>query len=266
MKFTVLGSTGFIGNQLANHLKRNGHEVFTPLRDDSSILTKDLGHVFYCIGLTANFRHQPFATINAHVCLLTRLLEHGKFDSLVYLSSTRVYDGSIATNEETSLHISPFNPEHIYNISKIMGESICLTSGRNTKIARLSNVYGVVMPKQVFLACVLKEAIQNKKVNFLTSKNSVKDYVSISDVIDWLINITLYGKHKIYNVASGHNTSNLDISLLLEKKGISTEFSFDALEWSFSIIDTKRIENEFGKPKKNLSDEFDYLFKNFRKS
>lgn len=263
MKFTVLGSTGFIGSHLVSYFRQKGYDVLTPLRNDSNLLTQSLGHVFYCIGLTANFRSQPFDTVEAHVCLLKRLLEQGHFESLVYLSSTRIYDGVKTTNEETSLQVSPNNPGHIYNISKLMGESMCLASGCKTKVARLSNVFGYSMPEQTFLVKVLKEAVNTNKVHFLTTASSTKDYVSIFDVVHWLLQVALYGEHTIYNIASGNNISNSEIALLLERKGVSVSFALDAPEWSFPIIDTKRLQQEFGRPQKNLHEEFDYLFDYF---
>lgn len=263
MKFTVLGAGGFIGSQLAEALKHSG-AVYAPLRQDGSdipdeVLKRDLGHVFYCIGLTANFRNRPFNTVEAHVCILRRILEQARFESLTYLSSTRVYEGSATTHEASILQVSPSNPGHLYNLSKLMGESLCLASRRKTKVARLSNVFGRTMPQQNFISQLLNEAANTGRVQFLTDPNSVKDYVSVRDVIRWLPQIALHGKHSIYNVASGINTSNAEIAILLEKKGIAVSFAENAPAWSFPIIDTHRLAQEFGGAQSSLSSEFNYL-------
>ena len=66
MIITVFGAGGFIGSELVKALgKKKGISVYAPLRHDvttgfDKILARDLGHIFYCIGLTANFREHPF--------------------------------------------------------------------------------------------------------------------------------------------------------------------------------------------------------------
>ncbi len=268
--FTVLGGGGFIGKELVASLKeRSGATVYAPSRDDGidisgAILGRDLGHVFYCIGLTASFRSRPFDTVEAHVCLLRRLLGEGRFDSLTYLSSTRVYEGAATTNESAVLQVSPNNPEHLYNLSKLMGESLSLSSGHTTRVARLSNVFGRAMPPQNFIGQVLTEAKKTGHVRFLTAPQSVKDYVSVTDIIRWLPQIAQQGSLTIYNLASGENTSNAEIAFLLEQKGVAVTYAVDAPEWSFPIVDTGRLAKEFGTAQFSLSSEFDYLFSCFQ--
>lgn len=257
MKFTVLGASGFVGKRLAKALEG---EVCMPSRQDENALFQgDLGHVFYCIGLTANFRERPFDTVEAHVCLLRRILERAQFESLTYLSSTRVYEGAAATDEDSVLQVSPANPGHLYNLSKLMGESLCLASGRKTRVARLSNVFGAGM-RQNFLSQVLEEAASSGTIRFLSAPASAKDYVSLTDVVRWLPQIALHGAHATYNLASGSNTSNAEIARLLQRKGISVDYAADAPEWSFPAIDTRRLEREFGAAQHHLPDEFDALF------
>lgn len=270
--FTVLGGGGFIGNKLVASLKeRPGATVCAPPRDDGidisgAILGRDLGHVFYCIGLTASFRSRPFDTVEAHVCLLRRLLGEGRFDSLTYLSSTRVYEGAATTDEAAVLQVSPGNPEHLYNLSKLMGESLSLSSGRKTRVVRLSNVFGRAMPQQNFISQVLAEAARTGRVKFLTAPQSVKDYVSVTDVIRWLPQIAQHGSHTTYNLASGKNTSNAEIAALLAQRGVAVSYAVDAPEWSFPVIDTRRLAQEFGSAQSSLPSEFDYLFSCFHRT
>lgn len=267
--FTVLGAGGFIGRELVASLKeKEGAFVYAPLRQSGKdifdeIIVRDLGHVFYCIGLTANFRSRPFDTVEAHVCLLKRLLERGRFESLTYLSSTRVYEGAATTHESTVLKVLPSNPGHLYNLSKLMGESLCLASGDKARVVRLSNVFGRAMLQQNFISQVLQEAASSGQIRFLTAPQSAKDYVSITDVVRFLPKIAMHGAHSIYNIACGKNISNADIASLLEQKGITVYFAEDAPEWSFPVIDTNRLTQEFGHAQSNLISEFDFLFSCF---
>ena len=110
MRFTVFGATGFIGANLVAHLSRRGHEVRCPKRDLPIEAGDHLGHVIYAIGLTANFRSRPYETVEAHVGLLSRLLQTSCFDSWLYLSSTRVYAGLLGASkvdEEVRIPIAP---------------------------------------------------------------------------------------------------------------------------------------------------------------
>src|ERR1039457_2553989 len=142
MNATVLGSQGFIGSLLVRHLRQIGVNVFAPPRDDPAIFTNSLGHLFYCAGLTADFRQKPVATIRAHVSYLVDVLEQANYESLLYLSSTRVYAGATGSREEEKLRVNPCEPSDLYNLSKLTGEAACLAfKKKNVRIARLSNVY-----------------------------------------------------------------------------------------------------------------------------
>lgn len=245
-KFTVLGATGFIGKNLVAHLKQLGAEVFTPVRGDASIFEKELGHVIYCVGMTADFRKQPFATSRAHVGFIGDVLERCDFQSLLYLSSTRVYAGAVQTNESAALRIRPDSPSDLYNITKIAGESLTLHCGRkNTRVARLSNVAGHDPQSDNFLSSVIKEALLGKIV-LRSSLASAKDYVLLEDVVAMLTKISQFGQQKIYNLASGHNINHKELTRILSNiTGCSIEVIADAPLHYFEPIDTQLLKKEF---------------------
>ena len=247
MKFSVFGSNGFIGSNMVNFLRNQKIECDTLDPNDEKIFERSLGHIIYCIGITADFREQPFDTVESHVCLLHKILKKCKFDSFLYLSSTRVYLGSTSTNEPEQLLVNPNNLDDLYNISKLMGESLCLASNfKNVRIARLSNVVGNNMKNNDFLASILHDAIINKKIILHMKPNSEKDYVCIDDVVEILYKITLQGKEKIYNIASGKNTKVIEITNKINNlTNCEVQFASDAIEQFFSQISIKRIQNEF---------------------
>ena len=90
---TLIGGEGFIGRRLQARLRREGWTCQVPARDAPWLLERPLGHVFHCAGLTADYAARPFDTVEAHASLLARLLRDADFEALVYLSSTRLYDG-----------------------------------------------------------------------------------------------------------------------------------------------------------------------------
>jgi nucleoside-diphosphate-sugar epimerase len=244
--FTVLGASGFIGSNLTGWLEAESIPYWAPSRD-TNLEHRSLGHVIYCIGLTADFRSRPFDTVRAHVSGLLNILEKAEFDSLLYLSSTRVYAGLRATDEDSALQVNPARTDDLYNISKLMGESLGLSSTRpNVRVARLSNVYGRDFLSGNFLTSVIKEAVENNRVLLATSMDSEKDYVDIKDVIPLLPRIALSGRHQIYNVASGANTSNAELMAVLRRAtGCATEMADQAETVRFPRISIDRIREEF---------------------
>src|SRR5580704_13059050 len=104
-QFTVFGASGFVGARLAQHLKNATHPVNAVTRSNAPPHGADLGHVIYAIGITADFRNRPFDTVAAHVGRLAEVLQNYKFDSFLYLSSTRIYRGAASTREEAEICI-----------------------------------------------------------------------------------------------------------------------------------------------------------------
>lgn len=268
IKFTILGASGFIGSELKHYLynkyakkiKQNLVEIYTPTRQEIQELLfsnndnnkQNLGIVFYCIGMTADFRTKPFDTIDAHVLILKSILKNFVFDKLIYLSSTRVYLGADSTNEFSNLIANSNNFDDLYNISKLMGESLCNVINKNLKnnnikIVRLSNVLGNDYNSNNFVFSIIKSAINNKIIRLQTNLLSAKDYVFIDDVCDLIFKISLYGKNFIYNIASGFNLTNKDIvDLIISKINAKLDGYSDKLPIiTFPNIDITKIQEEF---------------------
>jgi nucleoside-diphosphate-sugar epimerase len=267
MKFTVLGANGFVGSNLMNYLNEQNIEAYAPPRDFIFNSNDNLGHVIYCIGLTSDFRTRPIETVQAHVCKLIEVIQNAKFDSLVYLSSTRVYMRNNAATEESFLKVNTSDFSDLYNLSKLMGESICLSlKDLNIKVARLSNVIGNDFQSDNLLFSLIKDAVDHKHLSIGIRGNSVKDYVSINDVVKLLTQIAISGKQKIYNVGSGINISVDDIvSRLKEKTGCSLSYTENALDASFPSISVDKIKKEFNFVPTNVLNEIGGLIETYNK-
>ena len=122
LKATLIGGKGFIGKHLQAKLLNLGWDCYVPERDDPNLFLADLGHIFYCAGLTADFRQRPYATVEAHVELLAKILQHCLFTGLTYLSSTRVYAAANKTDENAELKVRSQEPGDLYNLSKLLGD------------------------------------------------------------------------------------------------------------------------------------------------
>ena len=256
----IIGGSGFIGRHLRRLLESLQWEVTCPARGDLQWMQTPQDIVFYCAGLTADFRKQPFATLEAHVHLLQQILQHAQFERLVYLSSTRVYQKAAAASEDSLLQVISQDASDLYNLSKLMGESLALHSGRPVQIARLSNIYGKGMPPANFLADILQTAARNKHLVFQTAPFSEKDYLHVDDACRYLMLIAVHGCERMYNVASGEQTSHAMLADWLAAQQVECEFVAGAPAQQFPPIDVSRLHAAFGSPRHRLQDDLTELF------
>lgn len=256
MRWTILGSQGVIGGSLMKHLKSFNQDVFTPSRNLDGVFSNHLGHVIYAIGMTADFRNKPFETVEAHVSIVADILQKSSFDSFLYLSSTRVYSRSDNASEDSPLPVLTSDPSDLYNISKLMGESICLRDVRRTvRVARLSNVVGGDdLNSDNFFESLIRESL-NGRICLKTALSSSKDYVLISDVVEMLCLIATEGRERIYNIASGISTKHSEwVDKISSITGCVVEVAPHAPVVNFAPININRLEVEFNfQPRSVLS-------------
>ncbi|WP_298985808.1 NAD(P)-dependent oxidoreductase [uncultured Roseibium sp.] len=264
MKATVLGSSGFIGSNLTTYLRGFGYEVATPGRSELAELKGSLGRVFYCIGMTGNFRLLPLATVDAHAGVLARLLETCEFESLVFFSSTRIYaeaEGPEDTQEEALIKVSP-SANTTYDLSKMLGEALCLSLDQpSVKVIRLSNVYGPDQSKATFLGSLLEDLAQTGKASILESPDSSKDYVAISDVTSLAEMIARRGFHRTYNVASGQPVCHIEIAKTVIAEGLTCTFLPGGRRRVFPTINITRLKEEFDFTPRSLLDDLPQLLR-----
>lgn len=225
MRATIVGHKGFIGSHLYSFLSSQKWECYLPDRTVSWIIPgKNLGHIFYCAGTTSDYLDKITDTIDAHVVLLLKILKSGTFDSLTYLSSTRLYDNALQLEgnlEDISFALKSSEARNLFDLSKLLGESLCLQIGNPTvRVARISNVYSVGQESQGFIGELLNFVNQNYSsvMAIKGSPQDSRDYLDIEDLLPVLVKIAIKGQSRIYNIASGENTKNLEIASLIEEK------------------------------------------------
>ncbi|MEO9526412.1 NAD(P)-dependent oxidoreductase [Roseibium sp.] len=261
MKATVFGSSGFIGRNLAAHLRDIGYVVATPDREAAGDPRGNLGHVFYCIGMTGNFRDRPLATVEAHAGLLARLLERAEFSSFIYFSSTRIYAqaGPEETIEDTPIQVRP-SADTTYDLSKLLGEALCMSLEQPAvKVIRLSNVYGPDQSKATFLGSLVEDLARTGHAVIREAPDSSKDYVSISDVVTLAERIARGGRHRTYNLASGQPVRHIDLAEAAGAAGVSCTFAPGGACRTFPAINITRLQNEFAFSPRSVLDDLPAL-------
>jgi len=245
---------------MINFLQKNNIEYDTPNMRKKNIFDHNLGNIIYAIGVS-DFLNHPYDAIDAHVCLLKNLLENTKFDSLVYLSSGRFYYQSPSTNESDSTCVNSNSPNDLYNISKLLGESLCIASKRqNVKIVRPSNVVGIGSPSNLFIQSIINDAISKNKIILNSTLDSEKDYVHIDDVVKMLYEIALHGKSEIYNIGMGKNIASKEIvDKISAKTGCHVEISSDATRFSSPKISIDKIVSQFNFKPSSIIDKLDEI-------
>lgn len=243
--YTVIGAGGFVGTHVVAHLRRAGIEPLLPERDDPRLWNRDLGRIFYCAGLTGDYRTRPFAAVEAHVGLLTRLIEHARYERIVYLSSTRLYDSQAGPigHEDRPISINAANPEHLYEISKLLGENVTLhRSGGRGVVARLSYVFGWDDGAQGFLSDWLRRMRHERALVVDSSPDGARDYIHVDDVAAALRTLLDSQQNTIVNVARGETISNGRISALVARHGWTVSFQRQDGHAEGKRIDVNRLK------------------------
>ena len=244
--YTVFGATGFIGQHLAAALRSSGLPVWCPGRSElHSLAKKDLGHVFYSLG-GDNWAEDPFGAIDAHLTHLRRLLECCDFQSLMYISSTRLYLGASGGREDCPLILDYKDPGRFHNALKLAGETLCLASERpEVRIVRLSNVIGFAPRGISLIPILIKDAILTGEMKLWTAPDSAKDYIAIEDVVDILPRISQSGQYRLYNVASGENIKTASIVARIEDITGARAKWYNGETVVFPAMSIDRIQKEF---------------------
>lgn len=257
MNFTVIGGNGFIGSNIVARLKSNRESVWVPKKDDINLFTEELGIVIYCAGY-GDCQSGSLKVLDANTVLLSKVLEFGKFEKLIYISSTRVYMGSDNTREDSDVKILFDDGRKLFNLTKLLSEEILLKSNRNIKIVRPSNTYGIAIKSPLFLPSIVRDAVDSGVVNMFVSPGYSKDYVSVDDVAEITITIAkdCDTSGKIFNIASGENISAHQLAdILIAETGCEVIWHTVADEENFPINDIELITSKYGfKPKRVLED------------
>jgi nucleoside-diphosphate-sugar epimerase len=263
-QFAVLGASGFVGGNIAASLRARGHNLIAPTRKELSSLDGNLGHVIYALG-TDNFANDPWSAVEAHVWHLRRLLEQVQFESLTYISSSRLYLGAETAREDSQIVTDISEPGFLFNSTKLAGEAICLSSSLpNVRVVRLSNVIGYSPRGISLIPALIKSALKSGTMQIWIDRQSAKDYVALHDVLDILPKIALRGRHRIYNLGSGVNLTIADVARRIEANTGATTIWTPGELIVFPPLSIERIRDEFDFQPRSTLDALDATCREFK--
>lgn len=150
--------------------------------------------------------------------LLDKLNENGKF---LFISTSELYSGLdvISIDENQIGNTNTNHPRSSYIEGKRCGESICYSSNKNVKIARLSLAYGPSTKKgdARVINSLIEKGIKNDNINLLDGGESIRTYCYITDIIEMMWNIFLHSTEILYNVGGISTVSILELAEMIGK-------------------------------------------------
>lgn len=212
-------------------------------------------------GQPTKFTANPLATLSINTKGLLRatqsLMPHGR---LLYISSSEIYSGNNnPPHSETSCgSTTPQHPRACYIEAKRCGEAICHSFNQGNRFeatalaARVALSYGPGTRKDDDRAInqFIRQALLEGEIRLRDAGTAERTYCYITDCVERLFSIWLYGRQEVYNVGG---YSHLTIRDLAEKIGkycgvpvwappmVNVDYSPKVVD-----LDISRIKNEFG--------------------
>lgn len=213
-------------------------------------------------GQPGKFMEDPIKTIQINTSATLDLFEHlNRGGSFLFLSSSEVYSGLINPpfNESQIGNTNTDHPRSSYIEGKRTGETICneyRRLGINAKSARVSLAYGpgTKQHDKRVLNSFIEKALMHGKIDMLDRGEAKRTYCYITDAVEILWKILLFGKDNIYNVGGVSRTTIAELAKLIAKEtGVSVVFpknSSDLVGAPDDVyLDLTKVEQEFGKLK-----------------
>lgn len=246
MNIGVLGSSGYLGKNLALALESNHKIIRMSLREDCQLNQVYVGKwgkedinrsrlegLVVCTSPDARTCNEdPIETLKLVLVKLERFLRiaaESGVKTIVYLSTCRVYkDNCIRITEESEV-----SHQDMYSVSHLAGESvlrdICLSQGISGACFRLSNVFGTHIeshkdsPMWRLAANSFICDIANRRSIEVLSPEAMRDFIPLSVVIKAVRNYIEQKKVEkhfdIINVASGYTLSMQEARDILVRIG-----------------------------------------------
>ncbi|HPO17383.1 MAG TPA: NAD(P)-dependent oxidoreductase [Candidatus Hydrogenedentes bacterium] len=276
MTIMVTGSSGLIGEAIACYLDQAGHAIVGISRRKSSTLPErilqieaDITSPLFIdtilreappcdviVHAAADRNSDPFATsATATNCLGTQqvlAVAHAwPATAFLFLSGVAVIGipKEIPITEE-----HPAHPLSAYLAAKLYGEHLVNATRRSKvpdAIFRISAPIGAHMPRERILSVFIERALTGHVITINGTGARRQDYVDVRDIAQAVENWIAHPVKGLFNIASGHAISNLDLAkrcISLVQSSSRVEFTgkpdpADTQAWEVAIEKAKRAFN-----------------------
>lgn len=212
----------------------------------------------------------PDAFVKTNVLGVSALLRASvekKIKKFVQISTDEVY-GSLATG--SAVEEDALRPSSPYSATKASADLLCLafhkTYGLDISITRAANNYGPNQFPEKLIPFFIKLLSEGNNVTLYGDGKNSREWIHVVDHCDAIARVMIHGRAgSIYNVGSGINLTNLEVTqLLLQYFNLGhNQISFVAdrpgHDFRYSIS-SKKIQTELNfLPKRKLADELPQL-------
>lgn len=211
-------------------------------------------------GQPGKFMEDPIKTMQINAQATKDLFDHlNKGGSFLFLSSSEVYSGLLNPpfSESQIGNTTLDHPRASYIEGKRLGETICdehRKLGINAKSARVSLAYGpgTKQHDKRVLNSFIEKALTLGKIEMLDQGEAKRTYCYITDAIEMLWNILLFGKDAIYNVGGQSRITIAELAKLIAREtGVSVIFPKKSLDNTGApddvYLDLTKVKKEFNK-------------------
>jgi len=230
-RIIILGSTGFIGRALFQHLKKSQTGQLIGFSSQQLNLTSQGGAdqlrsycdpqtaVIFLSSITRDRQNDPQSQEeNLKMVLnVSHAIRESNLGQLIFTSSIDVYGP--ATDRTILKEETPLKPEKGYASYKAQAEKVLqqVTEGRlPLLILRLGGIYGPGDTHRSPIQTFIRLALANREVTIYGDGTQLRDYIFIEDLCAVLSDAVLQRAEGVVNVVSGHSVSVNDIVRLLE--------------------------------------------------
>jgi UDP-glucose 4-epimerase len=273
-RILVTGSTGFVGRNLVEELKRHNVEVVTLTDPEGHRIDvvdwqkikeiDDIDTVYHLAAKTYvpfSFEN-PRETYEVNVLGTLNILELCRLrnvEKIVFVSSY-VYGQPRYLPIDEEHPVQPTNP---YMRSKVLGEELCRAYnndfGIKCIIFRPFNVYGVGQSSDFLIPSIISQ-LQGGKIE-LKDPEPKRDYIYISDLISALIETGKFNGHfEIFNIGYGKSygvKEIVDKIVQLYGKDVKTNYKNERRKNEIMdvVADIRKAKEKLGwEPKININE------------
>ncbi|KFM18519.1 UDP-glucose 4-epimerase protein [Marine Group I thaumarchaeote SCGC AAA799-P11] len=272
MKILILGSEGFVGNNLVEGLSKN-HEIFcADMLENSShknykqfnvtdytSVENTVKNVDVVIDLVAHplvsSIEGPAKNAEINIIGLLHVLDacvKNQIKKIIFTSASSMI-GEPTTPSVSESHTAI--PKTAYGITKLASEHYLRLYNElhnlNYVIFRFFNIYGPHQ-KNGLIPSLYSRITQNQPLTVFGKGDQIRDYVFIRDIIPFFEKAatTNIGDNQIFNMGTGKGASILDvINILSETIQIQPEIEFKEVrpgEIGNFVSDPRLLESTFG--------------------